>query len=149
MNLAPAAAAIQTTVTNRPANDVRPDTATSASDSGADQEEGSFGDILSALNPLQYVPIVGTIYRAITGDQPAPAWRLGGSVITGLLMGGPVGAVTSLVGMGLEELCHRIAESASGTGTPDATVPDAVTRGTAFAAYQKTNILIPAAGGVG
>jgi hypothetical protein len=28
----------------------------------------SFGDVLSALNPLQYLPVVGSIYRAVTGD---------------------------------------------------------------------------------
>ena len=28
----------------------------------------TFGDFLDIVNPLQHIPIVGTIYRAITGD---------------------------------------------------------------------------------
>src|SRR5258708_11033641 len=53
----------------------------------------SFHDLLSSINPLQHIPIVGTIYRAITGDAPPPpAVR----VIGGILLGGPVGLVTSV-----------------------------------------------------
>jgi len=37
-----------------------------------------FKDVLRALNPLQHVPVVGTIYRAVTGDTiPAPLRILG------------------------------------------------------------------------
>jgi hypothetical protein len=56
-----------------------------------------FRDLLSALNPLQYLPVVGTIYRAATGDViPEPLRRLGSLLVSGLL-GGPVGVVISLV----------------------------------------------------
>ena len=56
----------------------------------------SFHDILSAINPLQYLPVVGTIYRALTGDViPEPLQRAGSLVVSGLL-GGPVGVVTSI-----------------------------------------------------
>jgi hypothetical protein len=56
----------------------------------------TFHDILSALNPLQYLPVVGTIYRAATGDViPEPLRRLGSLLVSGL-MGGPVGVVISL-----------------------------------------------------
>ena len=54
-------------------------------------DEMSFGDFLSAINPLQHIPIVGTIYRAITGDTLSPAAK----VIGGALLGGPVGLVLS------------------------------------------------------
>lgn len=38
----------------------------------------TFGVILSDLNPLQYLPVVGTIYRALTGDTiPKPIREAG------------------------------------------------------------------------
>jgi hypothetical protein len=92
---------------------------------------GPIGFRLADLNPLQYLPIVGTIYRAVTGEQIDPAWRIGGAVVTGALMAGPVGVVTSLIGVGLEELFHR----AVGDAAPAAAVPDATVRQQAFAAY--------------
>ena len=56
----------------------------------------SFGDVLSCLNPLQYLPVVGTIYRAVTGDTiPAPVREVGSLVVSGLT-GGPVGVGISL-----------------------------------------------------
>jgi len=63
----------------------------------------SFRDVLSALNPLQYLPVIGTIYRAITGDQiPEPLRRLG-SIIAGGLLGGPIGAAMSVAMIGAEK----------------------------------------------
>lgn len=51
-------------------------------------EDGlTFGDILDVINPLQHIPIVSTIYRAITGDEISPGARVAG----GALYGGPIG----------------------------------------------------------
>jgi hypothetical protein len=56
----------------------------------------TFHQILSALNPLQYIPVVGTIYRAVTGDEiPEPLRRVG-TLIVSFLMGGPVGAMINV-----------------------------------------------------
>ena len=56
----------------------------------------SFHDFLSAINPLQYLPVVGTIYRAATGDMiPEPLQRAGSLLVSGLL-GGPIGVMTSI-----------------------------------------------------
>ena len=44
----------------------------------------SFHDILSALNPLQYLPVIGTIYRAVTGDQIPELLRRAGSLVVRL-----------------------------------------------------------------
>src|SRR4051794_4653104 len=52
-------------------------------------QSGSFSGFLSAINPLQHIPVIGSIYRAITGDVPAPAAR----VLGGALLGGPIGIV--------------------------------------------------------
>jgi len=54
-----------------------------------------FVDVLSALNPLQYLPVVGTIYRAVTGDTIPEGLRLGGSLLVSGLISGPIGIVTT------------------------------------------------------
>jgi hypothetical protein len=51
----------------------------------------SFHDFLSAINPLQYLPVVGTIYRAATGDVIPEALRDLGSMLMSGLLGGPIG----------------------------------------------------------
>jgi hypothetical protein len=51
----------------------------------------SFHDLLSAMNPLQYLPVVGTIYRAITGDVIPEVLRQAGSMLVSGLLGGPIG----------------------------------------------------------
>jgi hypothetical protein len=56
----------------------------------------SFRDLLSELNPLQYLPVVGTLYRAITGDRIPEAAREAGSLIFSGLTGGPVGIAVNL-----------------------------------------------------
>jgi hypothetical protein len=56
----------------------------------------SFHDFLSAMNPLQYLPVVGTIYRAITGDVVSEPVREGGSLLVSGLLGGPIGLITNI-----------------------------------------------------
>src|SRR3954454_6719658 len=103
------------------------------------QEEDGFAGVLAKLNPLQYVPVVGMIYRAITGDRPESAWRLGGAAVAGALMGGPVGVIPSLSGVGLEELFNRAVHAAGTVGAPgEAPVPQPAARAIALAAYERT-----------
>jgi len=59
----------------------------------------SFDEFLSAINPLQHIPVVGTIYRAITGDTILPAARVLGSA----LISGPIGLITSAADAILEQ----------------------------------------------
>ncbi len=92
----------------------------------------TFHEVLSALNPLQYLPVVGTIYRAVTGDVGNPQLHVAGSLVGGLLTGGPIGALTSLVGIVADHFMHfdRIAAALFGKTAPVATagspMPDAV-----------------------
>lgn len=58
----------------------------------------TFSDILDIVNPLQHLPIVSTLYRAITGDQIDPAARVAG----GTLYGGPIGAAVSVLNVVVE-----------------------------------------------
>jgi hypothetical protein len=52
-----------------------------------DETGPSFADLLDALNPLQHIPVVSSIYRAVTGDEIGHAARVLGDA----LFGGPVG----------------------------------------------------------
>jgi hypothetical protein len=64
----------------------------------------SFHDILSALDPLQYLPVVGTNDRAVTNDViPEPLWRLGSLLVSGLLAG-PIGVAISLAATAAEKI---------------------------------------------
>lgn len=53
----------------------------------------SFGALLDIINPLQHIPVVSTIYRAITGDTIENGSRL----IGGAIFGGPIGFIASAV----------------------------------------------------
>jgi hypothetical protein len=58
----------------------------------------SFKDMIDVVNPLQQLPIVGSIYRYLSGDSISAGARMAG----GFLMGGPVGFVTAAINAGLE-----------------------------------------------
>jgi len=62
-------------------------------------EEFGFGDILDMINPLHHIPLVGTVYREITGDQIKPI----GKIIGGGVFGGPIGAASGIVNVIAEE----------------------------------------------
>jgi hypothetical protein len=64
----------------------------------------SFHEVLSALNPLQYLPVVGTIYRAATGDIIPEPLRIMGSLVASGLMGGPVGIITGIASLALQKI---------------------------------------------
>lgn len=60
----------------------------------------SHDQVMSGLNPLQHLPGVGMIYRAVTGEQIPMTMRVAGAGI----VGGPLGIIgAALMGL-LEEL---------------------------------------------
>ena len=59
----------------------------------------NFRDIIDLINPLQHIPIVGRIYRAITNDDIAPGIRVAG----GSLFGGPMGAAFAAAGLAIDK----------------------------------------------
>ncbi|MFC3674424.1 hypothetical protein [Ferrovibrio xuzhouensis] len=63
------------------------------------KEGFSFGDFLDIINPLQHIPIVSTIYRAITGDTIQPGARIAGDT----LFGGPIGLVGGVIDAMVQE----------------------------------------------
>jgi hypothetical protein len=54
-------------------------------------QDFTFDDFLDIINPLQHLPIVSFIYRAITGDKIKPAMRILGDIG----YGGPTGFLGS------------------------------------------------------
>lgn len=78
-----------------------------------------FGDLLDVINPLQHLPVVGTIYRALTGDTISDAARMAG----GALYGGPFGLIGALANVVVErEAGQDIGDSAMAwlSGGPEA-----------------------------
>jgi hypothetical protein len=94
----------------------------------------SFRDVLSALNPLQYLPVVGSIYRAVTGDSVGEPMRIGGSMVASLLMGGPIGLLMSaastafqkLTGVDPDAMSHDVLAAIGVIGPTPAKAPPAL-----------------------
>lgn len=78
-----------------------PDRATQGTNAAAqnDDQDLSFWDVLDIVNPLQHIPVVNSIYRAVTGDQIKPAMQIGGDI----LFGGVVGGITSIANAVLQQ----------------------------------------------
>ncbi len=64
------------------------------------KEGFSFFDLIDVVNPLQHIPLIGTLYRGLTGDTIDPLPRIAGST----LFFGPVGAAFSTANVVLEEV---------------------------------------------
>lgn len=79
----------------------------------------NFRDVLDLINPIQHIPIIGNIYRNLTGDVAAPAIRIAG----GALFGGPLGAAFAAANVVLKQIVH-----------PDVDVGPLAEPGTALAA---------------
>jgi len=55
----------------------------------------SFWDVLDAINPLQHIPIISTIYRKITGDEMGYAARITGDALYSGLFGSLISGLVS------------------------------------------------------
>jgi hypothetical protein len=82
------------TATAPSANADRVTTETPAADAGHHlkvfahgDDSPSFKDLIDIINPLQHIPIINTIYRELTGDEPGAVSRVAG----GALYGGVIG----------------------------------------------------------
>lgn len=79
------------------------------------------GDLVDIVNPLQHIPVIGSLYRQATGDEIGGAARFVGSG----LFGGVVGMVASSATMALEAGTGRGADDLvlavfNPSSTPDA-----------------------------
>ncbi|MBT3305112.1 MAG: hypothetical protein HN377_01375 [Alphaproteobacteria bacterium] len=67
-------------------------------------EDGfTFQDFIDVINPLQHIPIIGTLYREMTEDTLDPGSR----VIGGTLFLGPFGTVSALANVMVDEATGR------------------------------------------
>lgn len=62
-------------------------------------ETGTFSwrDIVDALNPLQHIPVISTIYRKLTGDQMGYASRIAGDTLFGGVVGSLISSLVSSI----------------------------------------------------
>ena len=63
----------------------------------------SFHDLLDIINPLQHLPVIGTLYRAITGDHIGKFEKVAGDA----LYGGLWGAVSSVADLAFEAVTGK------------------------------------------
>lgn len=92
----------------------------------------SFKDLLDIVNPLQHLPVIGSVYRYLSGDEPSGGARIIGDT----LYGGPIGFGVSVVSTALltDSSGHDVGERvlADVFGPRDGSAPTA----TAVAATQ-------------
>ena len=75
----------------------------------------TFRDVLHDMNPLQYLPVIGTIYRAITGDTVNPALRVGVATAISFVVGGPFGIAGAMLGVVADEIMQDRSAAPSAT----------------------------------
>lgn len=69
-------------------------------------------DFLKGLNPLHHLPVVGMIYRAVTGETVPATMRVAGA----MLVGGPLGAL----GAGFMGILEKLIEMGPDLSRPQA-----------------------------
>lgn len=101
----------------------------------SDKDKGfRFADLLDIVNPLQHLPVIGSVYRAITGDEIS----FGARLVGGALFGGPLGVMgaaalaASEQATGAEPARHLIAavKELFGGGSDDTQLADTPARET-------------------
>ncbi len=70
------------------------------------ESEGFFHHLLEVINPLQHLPVVGTLYRAITGEHIGPVEKVMGDT----LYGGLWGAASSVADLAFEGVTGKSLE---------------------------------------
>ena len=61
--------------------------------------QANFGELLDVINPLHHLPIVGNIYRNMTGDQISPVAQ----IIGGTVYGGGLGGLSAIANAAVQE----------------------------------------------
>jgi hypothetical protein len=90
----------------------------------------SFGDILDAVNPLEHIPVLSSLYRAATGSQISAGARVVGDTLYGaLLPGGAIaGFASSLADVAVKQVTGKdIGQYVVGAVTPSPSAPAATT----------------------
>lgn len=69
----------------------------------AESSHGFFHDLLDVINPLQHIPVISTIYRAMTGEHIGTFEKVAGDT----LYGGLWGAVSSIADTAFEAVTGK------------------------------------------
>lgn len=81
-----------------------------------------FDDFLDIINPLQHLPVIGTAYRAITGDAIETPARLAGGALFGGIFGflGALGstAYAEVVGESVDDTLLSFFDGGRGSADP-------------------------------
>jgi hypothetical protein len=80
--------------------------ATATQTADASDGEDFFHRLLDVVNPLQHLPVVGTIYRAATGEHIGPLEKIAGDA----LYGGLWGAASSIADVAFEQITGKSVE---------------------------------------
>jgi hypothetical protein len=76
----------------------------SAANVDEEVDDFSFDDVIDMINPLHHIPIIGTIYREMTGDQIKPVSRIVGDIAYGALSGSLlISGIASVVSAAYEQ----------------------------------------------
>jgi hypothetical protein len=67
------------------------------------KSESFFHHLLDVINPLQHLPVIGTIYRAITGEHIGTVEKIAGDT----LYGGMWGAIASVADVAFESITGK------------------------------------------
>lgn len=103
----------------------------------------SFSDVLDAVNPLQHIPVVSSLYRAATGTTISDGSKVAGDTLYGALL--PGGAIASLVASGADVAVKAISGKDVGQHVVD-TLKDA---GSAMTSTSAATPLVPSAAPTG
>ena len=66
----------------------------------------TFGDFIDMINPLEHIPVISSVYRAVTGEKINPVSRVAGDILYGGVLGAAsavFGGVSAVADAGLEE----------------------------------------------
>ena len=76
---------------------------TTAGKTSTGDDKSFFDNMLDIVNPLEHLPVVSTIYHAITGDKMGDVEKVAGDT----LYGGPIGLVSSLADLAFEKITGK------------------------------------------
>jgi len=83
----------------------------SSQQSSSEEEQFGFADLVDMVNPLHHVPVVGHVYRELTGDEIKPISK----IVGGAAFSGPLGVATALIDtVIIEETGQDMANNAIG-----------------------------------
>ena len=87
----------------QPSGPARPGPAAAEPSAGDASDRFGFWDFVDIVNPLQHIPVVNALYRAVTGDTIKPAAR----IIGGTVFGGPLGLAVAAADAVIEQSTGR------------------------------------------